>query len=66
MTPVQLELRSNAEVAVRAYGASIGTKNEKDMSDLADISLRKYFQSFPRKSLLAPRRRIVVASTDSW
>jgi len=66
MTPAQLELRKNAELAVRAYGASIGTVNEKDMSDLADVALKKYFNSF-RKSLLAPRGPIITVSpADSW
>ena len=67
MTPAQLELRKNAELAVRAYGASIGTEKEKDMSDLADVALKKYFNSFPRKSLLAPKGPIITVSPkDSW
>ena len=67
LTNVQLPLRNDAEVAVRAYGASIGTSNEKTMSGLADKALRKYFNSFPRKSLIAPKGpRITISTTCSW
>jgi hypothetical protein len=67
MNAKQQELRKNAEVAVRAYVASIGTTKEKEMSDLADVILKKYYDSFPKKSLLAPKGpRITVSQTDSW
>ena len=49
MTPAQLELRKNAELAVRAYGSAFGTEKEKELSDLADNCLRKYFNSFRKK-----------------
>jgi hypothetical protein len=64
---VQVELREEAELAVRAYGIAIGTQHEKNMSDCADIALKKYFNTFPTKSLLAPRRLpLVISKADSW
>tara|TARA_Y100001936_G_C15628210_1_gene435174 strand:- start:189 stop:392 length:204 start_codon:yes stop_codon:yes gene_type:complete len=67
MNPTQIELRKNAELAVRAYGASIGTEKEKNMSDLADYALKKYFDSFPRKSLLAPKGPIITTNPkEAW
>ena len=64
MTPLQQSLRKDAELAVRAYGSSIGTENEEIMSNLADVALNKYFNSFPRKSLLGPRNKI--SPFESW
>ena len=67
MNPTQIELRKNAELSVRAYGASIGTEKEKEMSDLADYALKKYFDSFPKKSLLAPKGKMIISNpNDSW
>tara|TARA_B100000963_G_C22525652_1_gene625165 strand:- start:544 stop:747 length:204 start_codon:yes stop_codon:yes gene_type:complete len=67
MNSTQLEYRKNAEMAVRAYAGSIGTSKEEEMSKLADDVLKKYFNSFPKKSLLAPKgNKLQITTNDAW